>query len=43
MSGRIGLFFSPGVAEVTLSIFNPWLGRDGPEDAAGLFTLNQYR
>ena len=38
------VFVSPQATPgVTLSIFNPWLGRDGPEDAAGLFTLNQYR
>ena len=29
MGGRIGLFFSPGVAEVTLSIFKPWRGSAG--------------
>ena len=32
-----------GSIEETLSTFNPWRGRVAPEDAAGLFTLNQYR
>ena len=34
--GQIGLVFSSGFIEGTLSVFNPWLGRwDAPEDAAG--------
>src|SRR5699024_3032215 len=34
LSGQIGLVFSSGFIEGTLSAFNPWLGGwDAPEDA----------
>ena len=33
--GKSVLFFSSSFPGVTPSIFNPWLGRDAPEDAAG--------
>ena len=33
LSGQIGLVFSSGFIEGTLSVFNPWLGRGAIEDA----------
>ena len=42
--GKSVLFSSSSSTGVTPSIFNPWRGRClGFEDAAGLFTRNQYR